>query len=271
VSLLIYLIITLNAIIAAAAYRRKSVSRSGGMLGAVVGAGIWLAGGLMLWLLLAFFFASSTMFSKLGVIKKRSLKIIHAKSDVRDGIQVLANGGIPLVTAALYGIFADPVFLIMFAASLASATADTWASEVGFLSKRDPISITTGTRVKPGISGGITPLGTCMACLGAFAAAIVFSWSLSVMELDNLSAGMIVTIITISGFLGTLVDSLLGATIQAHYIHQEKQIITERSSINGITLSLYRGYPWITNDTVNALSGAAAALIAAGMYFLLVI
>jgi uncharacterized protein (TIGR00297 family) len=265
---MVYLIISLNALIAAAAYRRSSVSRSGGVLGAVVGAGIWLAGGIMLWGLLAFFFASSTILSRIGSIKKRSLEIIHAKNDIRDAAQVLANGGVALAAAVGYSIFSHTIFLCMFAASLASATADTWASEIGFLSKKKPVLITNGRTVLPGMSGGVTPLGTAMSALGAGAAAAVFAFALSHMGVAFSKSVSIVIIVTLSGITGALVDSLLGATLQAHYIHHEKKIITERSTLDGKTLPLYKGISWITNDTVNAMSAASAAAISAGLYTL---
>jgi uncharacterized protein (TIGR00297 family) len=265
---MVYLIISLNALIAAAAYRRKSLSRSGGVLGAVVGSGIWLAGGIMLWGLLAFFFASSTLLGKIGSNKKRSLKIIHAKNDIRDAAQVLANGGVALAAAVAYSAYPRTIFLCMFAASLASATADTWASEIGFLSKKKPVLITDGTPVLPGTSGGVSPLGTAMSVLGASAAAAVFSFALSHMGIAFSRSVPIVVIVTLSGIIGAFVDSLLGATLQAHYIHYEKKIITERRSLDGKTLPLYKGISWITNDTVNAMSAASAAAVSAGLYTL---
>ncbi|MGM0431548.1 MAG: DUF92 domain-containing protein [Spirochaetota bacterium] len=262
-------IIAVNILIASAAYRRRSLSRTGGAAGAMIGAGIWLAAGALFWGILAFFFVTSSVFSKLGTIRKERLKQLHAKHSVRDAVQVVANAGTALAAALLYGVTAHPVFASIFGATVAAATADTWASEIGFLSRSRPVSISTGRPVESGISGGITALGTIMAGSGALSVGVLFAlgrtWSTG-----SLAAGVVTTvIITLAGFLASLVDSLLGSTLQVHYIIPDKGIITERAQVNGQLLPRHRGLSWITNDTVNALSGLFAAALAGGLHLLL--
>src|SRR2546425_12354550 len=56
---------------------------------------------------------------------------------------------------------------LAFAGSLAAATADTWAREIGRHSPIAPRLITNGTRVPPGTDGGMTLLGTAGGIAGA--------------------------------------------------------------------------------------------------------
>jgi uncharacterized protein (TIGR00297 family) len=257
--------IGINIVFAAAAYKRKSVSKSGGLAGAVVGTGIWLAGGLLFWGLLVFFFVSSSLFSRFGELKKKRLAKIQEKGGRRDAVQVGANAGTAFICALLYGATYQMVFMCMFSAALAAATADTWASEIGVLSRRRPVSITTGKRVETGISGGITLLGTSAAFIGALFAAAVFSLA-ALADNPNHPAFKSLLVITMAGFGASLIDSLLGSTVQIHYIDHQSGIITERRILEGRTLPRYQGVAWINNDTVNALSSLFAALTAGLLY-----
>ena len=177
------------------------LTRRGAAAALAVGlATIWGFGWRGLLLLLAFFVSSSLL----------------SKPTTRNERQVLANGGVAAV-AALAGSWAA------FAGALAAATSDTWASEIGRHSRSLPRLITNGRPVPAGTDGGITVLGTAGGLAGA--ALIGF--------LSGRPA-----VVSIAGFAGMLVDSLLGATIQ--------------------------GKPgWMDNDAVNlaaTLSGAAIAV-----------
>ena len=68
------------------------------------------------------------------------------------------------------------------------------------------------------------------------------------------------------GFAGALIDSVLGATLQAQYECSLSGRLTERSRTDGVLNILTRGYSWISNDVVNALSGAASAMLAGLLY-----
>ncbi len=264
---MVYTAIGINVIIALAAYRKKSVSKSGGLAGAVVGTGIWIAGGLLFWGLLIFFFVSSSILSRIGKARKLHLERIHEKGDKRDGVQVWANAGIALTAALLYGITSQVLFMCTFSAAMAAATADTWASEIGVLSRKKPVSIVTGKKVDTGISGGITALGTFVSFLGALCVALIFSSALVISNPEQ-PFFTILAVITFSGFGASLIDSLLGSTVQIHYIHHGKGIITEKRELYGEQLARYRGVSWITNDTVNALSSLFAAVSSTVLYLL---
>lgn len=253
----------LNVCLAFSAFRRRSLTRSGAVAATLVGGGVLLGGGLCLWLLLGAFFISSSLLGRVGRDSKARLVVQPAKGNRRDHVQVLANGGLALLLAIGYGLYATPALLLAYATALAAATADTWASEIGVLSRRAPVSILTWRPLEPGSSGGVSRLGFAVSAGGALfialgftlGAGLAFPWPLVTL------LGM-ASLITVGGFLGSVIDSLLGATLQARY-REPNGRLTEQCNHNGNSLPLAQGMRWIDNDVVNALSGLIATATAA--------
>jgi uncharacterized protein (TIGR00297 family) len=163
---------------------------------------------------LIFFFGSSSLLSHFREREKTSIAADKfSKGSQRDLAQVAANGGMATLLALSYGIAPSPVIRDAlqagYAGVLATATADTWATEVGVLSHQQPHLITTGAPVATGTSGGVTLLGMGAAAAGAFSLGLVF-WLLQ--RCRNLYAPMPLVAL-VSGLLGSLFDSLLGATM----------------------------------------------------------
>ncbi len=95
----------------------------------------------------------------------------------------------------------------LYLGSLAAATANTWGTEIGVLSRGKTVSILTFRQVASGTSGGISEYGTIAGAAGA--AVIAFTGYPWYTELR------ITIIIIAAGILGSLADSLIGATLQA--------------------------------------------------------
>jgi uncharacterized protein (TIGR00297 family) len=178
------------------------------------------------------------------------------KGDRRDIVQVMANGSVP----AILGLFqfiepsVDQTLLLYFCISIAAANADTWASEIGTLSKRKPRLLLTLKKVERGTSGAVSTLGTSAALAGAafisLVAGILFSIPFSFM-----------LCIVIFGFIGNIFDTLLGQTLQVKYKCNVCEKITEKQvhcSIRGTKLTRYS---FLNNDAVNFLSIAFATLL----------
>ncbi len=232
--------------------RHKLLSLSGVIAAVVVGTLVTYIAGLSGLVILLFFFLSSAVISH--VVPDTARMKTQKKGSLRDGMQVFANGFPCLVALFLYRFTPyETVSLIMFSSAVAEAVADTWAGEIGTLSKHDPVSIITFTRTPKGISGGVSLLGTAASLLGAFLVALL---AVGCYILPLLS----IAIITISGALGALFDSLLGATVQVHY-REEDGSLSEHRERNGKKNERARGIPFIDNDAVNLLSGLFALLI----------
>jgi len=247
----------LAVVIAGAARAAKALSVSGAVAAAIVGFLLFgLGGGPGAAALLLFFLTSSAL-SRVGKRRKDTLQF--EQGGERDAGQVLANGGIAAACALLLPLRPDahwPIAALLGA--LAAANADTWATEIGALAKAPPRLITTFQPAPTGSSGAISLPGTLAALAGATLIATVAPfWHLGVRGLVAVALG---------GLFGSLVDSLLGATIQAQYRDADTGKLTERTeTADGQKNDLARGLPWLGNDLVNTAATLCGATVAAAL------
>ena len=116
-----------------------------------------------------------------------------------------------------------------FIGAIATATADTLASEIGVLDQ-NPRLITTFQKVSPGTNGAVSVLGTAVGMVGA--AIIGIAACLLGILPDPLVA---ISVSIISGTVGCFMDSILGA--------------------------LFENQGWMTNEHVNLIATIVGALV----------
>ena len=247
----------LAIVVAFAAYRAHSLSRSGALAATLIGTIIFGLGGWQWAVILLIFFVSSSLLSRLFSKRKSKLNEKFDKGSQRDASQVLANGGIAALFAGLHFFLPSAIWpWLAFTASLAAVNADTWATELGVLNPTPPRLITTGQPVEKGTSGGISLYGTLAALAGS---GLVAACAQLVRPVPGIL--LIFSLTTLAGLLGALFDSYLGATIQAIYTCPTCNKETERHPVHtcGTATTRLRGFKWLNNDLVNlgcALLGA---------------
>ncbi|MBN1480976.1 DUF92 domain-containing protein [candidate division KSB1 bacterium] len=203
------------------------------------------------------FFVFSSLLSKMGGKRKNVLQNVFEKSGRRDAAQVLANGGIAGLMLIFWYFAKIDFFYVLYIASLAAVTADTWATEIGVLAKKPPRSILTFKPVAMGTSGGISWLGTLGSAAGSLVIVCVgFLFSPhSSPRLLGWKEGLLVLC---SGVFAGLVDSYLGATIQAQFQCPVCGKITEKKvHCENRKTKFVRGLAWINNDVVNGFCAAS--------------
>jgi uncharacterized protein (TIGR00297 family) len=202
-----------------------------GLIGCVVALGTGVTG-----------FLSLIVFFGLGVWATSHRKDLKARitaegvhPEGRKASQVFANGGVAAIVSLIACFDREhlELYSIMVAGSLASALADTWSSELGMVYGRHFFNICTFRREPKGLDGVISLEGTLIGMAGAGIVGILY---------DPLTMGTLVVLV--AGTMGNIADSLLGATLERRHV--------------------------IGNDTVNFLNTLLAALIAMGLYFLLI-
>lgn len=227
---------------------------------AAFGVGAAAACGGFLWAgTLAVFFYTSMFLSgwRRGEKRQRSYSVLP-EAKARDAWQVLANGGLFAAAALGWGIFGEYHAGLFGFGALATATADTWATEIGMAMKQVPRSILTWKPVTAGTSGGVSAYGTAAAIVGAFVIALLAVVSFTTpFDLPRLEA------VFVGGLAGAATDSLLGASVQSRRWCDECQEWTERRVHTCGYRSHHRsGFRWMNNDVVNLLATAVGGFTA---------
>lgn len=212
-----------NLFLAVPAYLARSVSVSGAIAGLFIGTVVWASLGWPGWAVLVAFFVIGTGATKLGYQRKAEKGLAQEGGGRRGAGHAFANTGVPMM-AALFAATAagpdaiHPLYVAAFVAAFATATGDTMGSEIGQLYGRRTFLITTLKPVPRGTEGAVSLEGT-VAGLGGSAVIACLGWAF------GFYGPIVVGLVTLAAFLGTTLESLIGATI-------EKAGLLDNESVN---------------------------------------
>jgi uncharacterized protein (TIGR00297 family) len=254
----VFVCLGITLLILIAAYYLRAVTFWGLQAAALLGVSLFVFGGWLSFSALVLFFLSGSAVSRIGKNKKAVAHALHERQGARSVAQVMANGLPPLIFAALYHITGNESVLLAVIACFAAAAADTFSSEIGMLSEKTPVSVLTLKPIQRGMSGGVTFLGLSSGLLGALIISVLAVPGFGV-------AGMLAVIA--AGMVGSVIDSVLGAALQAKYSVQsgngKERQYTERKPVGGMPLKPVCGIRWINNDAVNFVSVLICGLLLA--------
>jgi len=188
------------------AFRAKTADLSGLFSAALVGIILLVFADAKWFMIMLAFFILGSLATRYKFEYKRRIGVEQGRGGARGYRNVFANGIVAAAAAVLYGVFQQPIFVVMYVGCVATAAADTLASEIG-VTGGIPYMITTLKKVPIGTNGGVTLVGESFALFGGLAVALV-AFLLGVITLP------MVAICTFAGFVGTNIDSLAGATIE---------------------------------------------------------
>jgi uncharacterized protein (TIGR00297 family) len=181
------------AFFSAVSIKKKLLDTLGVLIANAVGIVIFFVGGTNYFLLVVLFFAIAEASTALGSGQK---PFMHGKRTIGN---IFGNSGVAIV-ALLLG---SPV---AFFGAMAAALSDTLSSELGMLSGKKPVLITTLKQVERGTDGGVTGLGMWSALAGAgIIAAIHFALN---------SSFYLFLCLVLAGFFGSAIDSFFGAVFE---------------------------------------------------------
>jgi len=255
----------------------KNLSTSGALLALILGFSLTLAHYSFFLCLLAFFISSSKA-------AKYKQQFSNAEEDAqtegveRNGVEVICNGGMAFKLSLLYlldiGSSDLPVdFRNQYRASwlgmallgaLSCCNGDAWARDLGtVLARGDPFLITTFQRVPKGTNGGVTLIGLLSSIVGGIV--IGFAYYLGVMmsatSVDmELAPNQLLIIVAggLGGLLGSVLDSLLGASLQFSGKDVKSGKIVEVAREDVVPIS---GKMVLDNHSVNLVSSILTALL----------
>jgi len=211
-------------------YYRKALDLWGSLSMVIMGIIIIFSAGVN-WLFLIFLFlVLSLLATKYKKSYKRQLGIYEGKRTAKN---VISNGVVAFIMAAFGGYYLPLVG--GFIGAIATATADTMASEIGILQR--PRLITTMKKVVPGTDGGISILGTLVGIMGAGIIGVA-AYLLGIIADPLIS----LKIAIISGTIGCFMDSILGAVLERrNFLNNEhvNLLATITGAIVGIISTIY--------------------------------
>ncbi len=229
------------------AFIKKQLTVAATIAAFVVGITLYFCGGWTFLTCLYTFFISSTIVSSVKKsYKKKKTSGIHHKSGKRDIVQVLANSLIAIILAFIYYFTKNEIYYIAVFIAFACFNADTWASELGIISKKDNIYILGFKKVQKGISGAVTLYGLVCSLIGSFLVALIYL----VIHADIKT----VLIITLFGFIGSFFDSIMGQLFQVLYFDKELNKLTEKKYNGEKENEIVKGFEIINNDAVNFIA-----------------
>ncbi len=212
--------IGINTALAAIGFVARSVTVSGAIGGWILGSVIILTAGWPMYVALLTFFVIGSGATKLGYRRKAAAGLAQEEGGRRGFNHAFSNVGVATLCAIAFSRFfrthwpveAAPIVYFMGIASLATAAADTTASEVGQLIGRRAFLPLTLRKVPPGTEGAISVEGTVAGVIAGFLVAV--AGSLSFQKMFGSAATIIwvsVIMVTLSAFLGSWLESVAGS------------------------------------------------------------
>ncbi len=186
----------------------KKLTVAAAFTGAVIAITIFIAAGYPGLAMMTTFFILGSAATSWQRHKKQSLIKFEETGNGRNMLQVLANAG----AAGIVGIIVinypqhSALLLPVMAAAFASATADTLSSELGMVYGRRFFNIISFKADACGRDGVVSLEGTVIGILGSAVIAVIYAlgwgWGISFL------------LIVISGTIGNITDSVLGALLE---------------------------------------------------------
>lgn len=273
-------------------YSKKKLTLGGTLSALFIGLIVSFAG-YEYYIIMLSFFASSTKATDIHKnIKNQLLGGTYTKEKKRNANQVLAKGFFPTIVSLLIAfLYQGEMHLFspnletfqkflygMYIGFYVSANADTWASELGINSKDSPRLVTTLQKVPKGINGAISLYGTVMSILGGLFISISTIIIIIIRGgLSIISGTIMIKIIIlgmICGFVGSLIDSFLGATLQISIYDEEKKCVIDSDAIdlsqikNNSKYKIY-GRNILNNSAVNFITGVITSLFSGVLFIIL--
>jgi uncharacterized protein (TIGR00297 family) len=229
----------INGVLIGLAQRLPLLTPAGWCHAAILGTVLWGCLGPRGWLAVVGYLLLGSLVTRLGFRRKQERGLAEGRGGRRGPENVwgsAATGALLAMATAVAPPGWQPALLLAFVASFAAKLADTAGSEIGKRWGRHTWLITTLRPVPPGTEGAISLEGTAASLVGSAVMALLG------LLLGLLASGRAALLVTGVGLVATLLESLIGATAQARW-------------------------RWLSNEAVNAVQTALAAVLALIAWF----
>lgn len=227
-------------------YKAHVLDVKGSILASLMGLIIGIFGSPAWFLILLLFLFSSFVATRFMYEFKQKMGTAEPSLGMRRSSNVFYNGIAPTIIA-LFSAGIGEGASWLFITAIAAAASDTFASEVGVLSNRvymitnpsrNSITSNPAMRIRPGVDGGVSLLGTVAAFFAAFTMAFI-GWLVIPYYTDLPPTLPMLILPALIGFIGCNIDSLLGATLESWGILNKGQVNLTEITIATLIMWLF--------------------------------
>ena len=247
-----YVWLALHTVLALLGWALRTVSLSGFIGGWIVGAAIIAGAGWPLYVTLLAFFVIGTITTKIGYARKKAAGLEQEHEGRRGFVHAFSNVGVAALCAIAESRFARTpspptstiIPLFMGIAALATAAADTTASEIGQLIGKRAFLPLSFRRVEPGTEGAISVEGTLLGVIAAAAVATVGTFAASPIWPVAYRTRTI-ALVTSCALVGSYLESIAGSWNRRHGSPVPNGVLNFFNTVAGALL-LYYAWPLAT-------------------------
>ncbi len=255
-------------------YFAGALTVDGAVTGFLLGILLFGMGGWTLGLQLFFFFILGSIATKISKKRSKSTQDEFEKGGTRrDSTQALAKAGIAAILTLPFLFTKNFAWFYFISAILTSSLVDTMATELGILSKQKPRLILKPWKIaEPGVSGGVSTIGSLGGLIfGVILSAITYGVSRfdTYMSVNSINWKFII-LVPIAGFIGMLMDGIIGSTLQRENKCQVCGKIVESKIHCNKPTQYHKGLRFINNDMVNLLATTTGGLFGYLFYILFI-
>ena len=265
-------------LLAVRAIRKKTLTKSGAVAGFTVGF-LMVSTGLR-GMILFYFYQVGSMATKFKKSRKAELDGTVDESAVRGARQVLSVSILATLLSLYHAVVCGAERPIDFQSGAAASCltcgilahhatclADTLASEMGILASRPPVLITRPWRTVPaGTNGGVTLNGLAWSAVGGMLVGLFYAATDLASGTQPVNACAMLGFGMVCGIIGSLLDSVAGALLQATYFDAEQKRVFHADSFlrekpPSLTVKHVCGADILNNEQVNLLSVAVTTYV----------
>ena len=220
----------INSFLISLCFRVPLMTKGGWISAGILGTILWGCLSWQGWISVVIYLLFGSLVTRIGFRFKKEKGI----SEKREGKRGPENVWGSAATGVFFAIMANlnlaniALFKVGFAASFVAKLADTFGSEIGKRFGRETYLITSFKKVESGTEGGVSIEGTLASILGA----IVMAYVMLCLSIIYTKSQFI--IVSSSGFLATILESIIGAKYQNKFKLSNEAVNAIQTSISSL-------------------------------------
>ena len=211
-------------------FRLPIMTKSGWINAGFLGTMLWGCLSWQGWISIVLYLFLGTLVTKIGYKYKTKKGIAEKRGGRRGPENVWGSAATGLFFAVLIklNLWNLDLLKVAFASSFSAKLGDTFGSEIGKRFGKNTFLITSLRKVEKGTEGAISLEGTLASLLGSVIMSIAF------LKLGIIYSYLQFIIVSISGFLATIIESFIGASLQEKYKLSNEIVNSIQTSIGSI-------------------------------------